>query len=111
MAKYNPYYEPEKLGLEVRSLDELDLEYEFNIMLIARPKGKVGQVYVAFDSGCSCPIPFEDYAGETQEEVLALMERVRNWDHLSELYKSWARPIDGAQFAPLPPELKEWFQE
>jgi len=112
--KHNPYYYPGELGLESVELDELDLNWAFNKMLIVRPKGRAGEVYVAFDQGCSCPTPFEDYEGETQEEVLALMERVRDWEHLQELYRAWTQhptEKDWARFDPLPRELKSWFEE
>jgi len=71
--KINPYYNPEKLGLTCESFDE-QLSYEYNTLCFFFTDD--GRVYSAQDSGCSCPIPFENYEGETQEEVLRMMDRV-----------------------------------
>jgi hypothetical protein len=57
----NPYYNPEKCGLElVLSFDEPGLDYEFNTFLVWRDI-ESGNYYCASDSGCSCPTPFEDF--------------------------------------------------
>jgi hypothetical protein len=57
----NPYYYPEKHGL--RKIAEADLsepDYSFDILAVwADANG----FYLGTDSGCSCPSPFEDYAG------------------------------------------------
>ena len=56
----NIYYNPEKCGLEiVEVLDQNDLSYEFNTLLIVRATDN--RVYYAHSSGCSCPTPFEEY--------------------------------------------------
>ena len=60
MFDYNPYYNPEKLDLEILcTLDEA-ISYEFNMLVVWRhlPTGKL---YWATDSGCSCPTPFENH--------------------------------------------------
>ena len=88
MEKLNPYYGPEKLGLRALTLNEPDLSYEYNMLLFVKPNGS-NEVYWAHDSGCSCPTPFEDYEGETQEEVLQKMERVRDENHLMEIVATW----------------------
>jgi hypothetical protein len=54
------YDSPEKFGLKIiDQLDERDLSYMFN-MVVAWKHEESGKVYVARDSGCSCPSPFED---------------------------------------------------
>jgi len=56
----NPYYYPEKSDLTlVASVDFADC-YEFDIVAVWKVN-ETGQMYYAFDSGCSCPTPFEDY--------------------------------------------------
>ena len=58
----NPYYEPTKFGLEL--IGEADLnepDYSFDMVAVWRD----GEgYYVGTDSGCSCPSPFESYAGK-----------------------------------------------
>lgn len=59
----NPYYDPEKCGLEkVAELDFSDGCYQFDITAVWTKKDAPGKFYWASDSGCSCPSPFEDYA-------------------------------------------------
>lgn len=53
------YYSPEDYGLTpVGCLAQDGLDYEFHILAIW--KDKDGNIYWEEDSGCSCPIPFED---------------------------------------------------
>lgn len=54
------YYNPEELGLEVvDTLGECGLDYAFNTLIVW--KNNNGELFWAQDSGCSCPVPFEDY--------------------------------------------------
>ena len=56
----NIYYHPEKYGLEeVGEVDWDDEPYQFNITAVWRDEN--GDYYLASDSGCSCPAPFEDF--------------------------------------------------
>jgi hypothetical protein len=56
----NIYYNPEKFGLEVFAEFEFsDRFYQFDTRVVW--KDREGQLWTARDSGCSCPIPFEDY--------------------------------------------------
>lgn len=58
----NPYYHPEKCGLEkVAELDFSSGCYEFDITAVWVLKDAPGKFYWASDSGCSCPSPFESY--------------------------------------------------
>lgn len=53
----NPYYNPEKMGLStVAEFDAAD-SWDFD-KFVVWTDGKV--LFWAADSGCSCPIPFED---------------------------------------------------
>lgn len=60
LVAQNIYYNPEKFGLEtvaeIEYADELD-GYDTRVVW----KNKSGDMFTARDSGCSCPIPFEDY--------------------------------------------------
>lgn len=68
IMKYNPYYYPEELGLKiVGELDEQDMSYEFNMLIVWKDENN--NLYYAKDSGCSCPTPFEDYVYEKGGEV------------------------------------------
>jgi len=63
MAEFNgnPYYHPEKCGLEiVEFIDNSKEEYTFDYTVIWRDI-ETGKYYRGSDSGCSCPIPFEDF--------------------------------------------------
>lgn len=57
----NIYYDPENCGLKlVGSLDQADLCYEFNTLIVLE-SNQSGKLYWATSSGCSCPTPFEEY--------------------------------------------------
>lgn len=59
MYDSNIYYHPEAHGLEmVGEIDWDDEPYQFCITGVW--KKTRGQYYIASDSGCSCPSPFED---------------------------------------------------
>jgi hypothetical protein len=55
----NPYYNPEKYGLEVvGDIEWSDAFYQFDMTVVwFHPESK--KYYIAHDSGCSCPSPFE----------------------------------------------------
>lgn len=55
----NVYSEPENCGLKIVAAVEADMSYEFDIMVCFQCV-KTGSLWLAHDSGCSCPIPFED---------------------------------------------------
>lgn len=55
----NPYYYPEKCGLEIfTSIDTAD-SYDFNLFVIWKQL-ETGNLYWDTDSGCSCPSPFDN---------------------------------------------------
>lgn len=51
---------PEKYGLEMVASNDVAGSYEFDMIIVLRDPN-TGQLYVAHDSGCSCPEPFGDY--------------------------------------------------
>ena len=77
------YYNPEKFGIE--TIGELNLrepDYSFDILLVQRDVS-TGKFYVNFDSGCSCPSPFEDFTtkeslgnGLTAHEAVAKIKQM-----------------------------------
>jgi hypothetical protein len=56
----NPYYHPESCGLEMVGTAEREPDWDFSILLVVKDK-KTGKLFAGYDSGCSCPTPFEDY--------------------------------------------------
>ncbi len=59
-ATGDPYCEPESLGLTtLGELDDRREDYQFSMFVVWT--GNDGRLYWADDSGCSCPMPFEDY--------------------------------------------------
>lgn len=66
----NIYYSPEQFGLElVKDVEWSDEAYQFCQTALWRDHD--GNFYVATDSGCSCPSPFEGYTEVKQlDQVL-----------------------------------------
>ena len=90
--KLNPYYDNDKLGLEMLSFDEPDMSYEFNTLCFwATPDRRV---YSASDSGCSCPTPFEDYEGDNLDKILPLLERVGSVEQGERIFDAWNKAYD-----------------
>lgn len=56
----DPYYQPEAFGLEHFGSTDRDEEYSFDIFAVWRSKDNPALFYWASDSGCSCPVPFEN---------------------------------------------------
>lgn len=56
--KINPYYSPEKCGLETYKEFDTYEEYEFDLFVIWR-KLDDNTLWWDTDSGCSCPSPFD----------------------------------------------------
>ena len=55
----NPYYNPEKFGLEiVGEFDWSEPDYSFDMCVVF--KEARGRYWIGEDAGCSCPAPFED---------------------------------------------------
>ena len=59
MSNDNPYYDPEKFGLTIVATVQWG-ERNYNFDLTVFWKDTEGQLYMASDSGCSCPKPFEN---------------------------------------------------
>ena len=68
-------YNPEKYGVAIVADLEAGGGYDFDTVLVVRTLC-CGKVYAAHDSGCSCPVPFEDTKFPTD------FVEVRNLDDL-----------------------------
>lgn len=84
----NYYYNPESFGLEILGQVDPGEPYRFDIVLLLRRTAD-GKLFWDDDSGCSCPIPFEDrdltYLNplpETMDEFV--LEVMRNKDEIHE---------------------------
>lgn len=68
MFARNPYYNPDKCGLEkVAELDFSSGAWEFDITAVWTKAGEK-KFYWKDDSGCSCPSPFEGVSEEAELE-------------------------------------------
>lgn len=84
----NPETDYTKLELEMLSFDKSSGCYEFDTICFWATKE--GKVYTASDSGCSCPTPFEEYAGENQIDILQKLERIGSLEQAERIFDSWA---------------------
>lgn len=55
----NPYYNPEKCGLEIFDTIDTGESYEYDMLVIWK-KLDNSVLYWDTDSGCSCPSPFDN---------------------------------------------------
>lgn len=60
MYRDNVYYSPEKHNLTIVGDVELE-EPNYSFYTLCIWKDEKGKYYLATDSGCSCPAPFESY--------------------------------------------------
>jgi hypothetical protein len=71
MSWNNPYYSPKDFDLEiVAELELTEPDYSFDTVVVWRHT-PTGRLYWAWDSGCSCPTPFEDYTSLDKLNVLS----------------------------------------
>lgn len=90
------YYSPEDYGLRMLGTIELDDEpWQFHIVAVWQDI-ETGKVLYGYDSGCSCPLPFEDY---TREELTELQPG--NWKDLQvfilEMANQWSEKATPSQ--------------
>lgn len=88
----NPGYDYKEMGWEALALDEPNMGYEFNTLMFWRTGS--GVVFSGASCGCSCPIPFEEYAGETTEEVEQKLERVGSLAQAERIIDGWNKGYD-----------------
>ena len=94
--KMNPKDDFKKLGWKKICFDEPDMCYEYNTLNFWITED--GRVFSASDSGCSCPTPFEDYCGNTEEEIEQKLERVGSYEQALSIFKAWNKNCDGKPF-------------
>lgn len=94
----NPYYNPEKCGLEiVAELEFSDGNYEFDTRVVWRDV-KSGKLYTARDSGCSCPTPFDGYGKlDDLDELTDIGPLVREIDDERQSTYSYCPPPNETQ--------------
>lgn len=100
----NIYFDPEKFGLEiVGEVEWSDECYQFDKTVVWRdPQSQA--LFVASDSGCSCPSPFESHGRDTltpisrTQDLIDYFEQAKResfWYDPGDEYSDSAR-IDGA---------------
>lgn len=98
----NPYYDtndkPNEVGLvKLGELDEADLFYEYNTLLVVKHE-PTGRIFYATNSGCSCPTPFGDY--HFSEPDNTNLEEIKGGDS----FTSFQREVEGF---PVPQEKRD----
>lgn len=82
------YHSPEKFGLTiVGEVEEDGLSYEFNTFVVWRNGDNV--LFMANDSGCSCPSPFEAYTSVDK------LERINSLAQFSASLDEWNQRYGG----------------
>lgn len=84
---YNPYYSPEKCGLKlIAEVEWPNLSYAY-CTTVAFLDLETGRVFLAQDSGCSCPTPFDNFEGtgdfipyESNDQVRRLIAEHHDYD-------------------------------
>ena len=109
MQKYNPYYSPEKLGMDLISFDEPGMSYEYNTFLFVRTPD--GRIFSASDAGCSCPTPFEANEAATWEDCILTMSQIENEVDAECQLRTWGKNWNGKSFLDDSDfrNLKNWF--
>jgi hypothetical protein len=74
----NPYYYPTENGLTLIDTVDIAGAYEFD-MVAAWQRKEDGAILYAFDSGCSCPTPFEYVDLRPIHDFAAFASEVRKW--------------------------------
>ena len=64
----NPYYSPESSGLEIFDSYDRAESCRFDTFVIWK-KTDDGTLYYGRDSGCSCPIPFDDFTNDDLTKI------------------------------------------
>lgn len=104
----NPNYDSDKLGWEQFEIEFGEPCYSFDTLVFWRTKD--GEIYMAHDSGCSCPTPFESCEGETEDEIKQKLERVGTLDQAKREFEShssdYSKP--DKDWAEVSKKLMEW---
>lgn len=98
---------PKAFGLEhVALVSDHELSYEFDQFLILRDP-RTGEYLWASDSGCSCPIPFEDTTVESMARGSGqdCLNDLRAWAS-SDFHSVWGGRADAWKRA----QVSDWFK-
>lgn len=76
------------------AFDQPGLSYEYNTFVVFRTP--LGDYYMARDSGCSCPTPFESYEAETMVECVQQMTQLANYEDAAAQLRDWGRDSSGS---------------
>lgn len=108
----NPYHQPERCGVELVATLEDDEAYAFDIVILIRDL-ETGGFYMAADSGCSCPTPFERLRELSDLTQVRTLEDVKTFVRAAarEYHAAWTQTkrrafIRKAQKALRPPQKK-----
>lgn len=103
----NPFNDNEALGLKMLCFGEN--VYDYNLICFwVTPKFLV---YTASDSGHSCHIPFEDYEGNTLDEILQKLERVGSVEQALATFQAWKGPNSHEEKVEESRQLKAFVEE
>lgn len=80
-------------GLEIVSADESGLSWEYNTLLVVTHTPS-GRVFIAEDSGCSCPTPFECYKWDGPDDNTLDEVTATNLDDVLRMIASFPAPQD-----------------
>lgn len=94
----DPYYNPEKFGLEIVASHDVAASYEYDMIVIWR-HAETGRLYMAHDYGCSCFSPFEgltdmnDLSEFRNEDEIRSFAKAQSWTdrEISDLIDSYRR--------------------
>lgn len=74
----DPYYQPEKFGLEIVATHDQPRCYDFDLFVVWKDIND--DLYWAYDSGCSCPSPFENYTAVSDLEHGTKAELLKDYE-------------------------------
>ena len=94
----NIYYEPEKFGLEIVATLEASVGYEFD-MVVAWRNPVTRALYIAADSGCSCPEPFANVGVPGLTPVNSFTQLISAAEALRSEYSQSGYPTDADRIA------------
>lgn len=102
-----PYYSTE-CGLEEIMSKDIARSYEFNLCILWRHTAS-GRLFYGFDSGCSCPTPYENDSFDVDEQgrISTTLQEVtaRNWEGAAQ--EMSRKHFDASEIFPL---LKKYFE-
>jgi hypothetical protein len=84
-------YNPEDYGVSiVYEFEAYEPDYSFDTLVVVRELA-TGKLYCAADSGCSCPVPFEDHTFPTDYTEVRAWEDVKGVLDANFPISGWSR--------------------